>query len=67
MALTVAYRTLSGVHRIVSGAQAEHIANWTLSGFSGKRSAITHRTVRCAPDMSGEHGCLRATVDYDEQ
>jgi hypothetical protein len=34
--------------------QAEHQANMPLSGFSGALSAIIHRTVRCAQDMSGE-------------
>jgi hypothetical protein len=41
-------------HLTLSGAQAEHSTNWSISGFSRRRSAIIHWTVRCAPDMSGE-------------
>jgi hypothetical protein len=49
-------------HRTLSSAQAEHLANWALSIFSGIRSAIIHRTVRCAPDMSGELTEQRSTT-----
>jgi hypothetical protein len=41
-------------HRTLSGAQAEHLPNWPLSGFSGTRSAKIHQIVRCALDMYGE-------------
>jgi hypothetical protein len=46
--------------------QAEHHSNMPLSGFFMGRSAIIHRTVRYAPDMSGEpteQQSVRATVD----
>jgi hypothetical protein len=36
-----------------------------LSGFSGARSAIIHRAVRCAPDMSGEPAEQRLTSAND--
>jgi hypothetical protein len=42
---------LSGVHRTVSGAPREvALRNSPASGFHSSRSAIIHRTVRCAPD-----------------
>jgi hypothetical protein len=49
--------------------------NQPLSDFSGARSPIIHRTVRCAPDMSGEPTEQRLTsangrlpkVNSDEQ
>jgi hypothetical protein len=42
---------LSGVHRTVSGAPREVVLrNSPASGFHSSRSAIIHRTVRCAPD-----------------
>jgi hypothetical protein len=62
MVLPMAHQTLSGVHRTVSGAQPKHLANWPLSGFSGRRSTIIHRTVRYAPDMSGEPTEQRSSV-----
>jgi hypothetical protein len=34
--------------------QVEHQANMPLSGFLRARSALIHRTVRCAPDISSE-------------
>jgi hypothetical protein len=34
--------------------QDEQHSNQSLSGFSRACSAIIHRTVRCAPDMSSE-------------
>jgi hypothetical protein len=37
-------------HQTLSGARAEHLSKWPLSGFSERRSAIIHQTVRCAPD-----------------
>jgi hypothetical protein len=43
------HRTLSDVQRM-----AMFRSNQPLSGFFWVRSAIIHRTVRCAPDMSGE-------------
>jgi hypothetical protein len=33
---------------------ARHHPDMPLLGFSKGRPAIIHRTVRCAPDMSGE-------------
>jgi hypothetical protein len=41
-------------HRIVQVNLARTQANMPLSGFYRARSAIIHRTVWCAPDMSGE-------------
>jgi hypothetical protein len=38
------------VHRTVSGALGWHEVNWPLSGIHRRRTAIIHRTVRCAPD-----------------
>jgi hypothetical protein len=70
MVLLVAHRTLSGVHRTMSGAQAKALTNWLLLGFSGRHSAIIHQTVRFAPDMSGEPTEQRSgvpTVDCDKQ
>jgi hypothetical protein len=49
-------------HQTLSGAQAEHSTNWPLSGFTGSRSAIIHRTVWCAPDMSSEPTEQRSTA-----
>jgi hypothetical protein len=44
-------------HRTVSGGAPDSVrcarlarANWPLSGFHRRRTAIIHRTVRCAPD-----------------
>jgi hypothetical protein len=37
----------------LSGAPGDSDSNSSLSGFLGSRRAIIHRTVRCAPDMSG--------------
>jgi hypothetical protein len=45
MVLPVAHQTVSGVYRTLSGAQAEHLINWPLSGFPWSRLAIIHRTV----------------------
>jgi hypothetical protein len=52
----VAHQTLSGVH------QALDQTNMPLSGIRQARSAIIHRTVRCAPDMSGEPTEQRLTT-----
>jgi hypothetical protein len=41
---------LSGVHRIVSGAQAGALANRLLSEKTQRATTIIHWTVRCAPD-----------------
>jgi hypothetical protein len=41
-------------HRTLSDALGPRATNQTLSGIQWARSAIIHRTVRCAPDMSGE-------------
>jgi hypothetical protein len=45
------------VHRTVSGGAPDSVrwcrlarANWPLSGIHRRRTAIIHRTVRCAPD-----------------
>jgi hypothetical protein len=54
----------------VFDAQAKHLANWPLSGFSRRRSTIIHPIVRCTPDMSGETAEQRSdapTVDCNEQ
>ena len=37
----------------LSGAPGDSDSNSSPSGFLGSRRAIIHRTVRCAPDMSG--------------
>ena len=37
----------------LSGAPGDLDSNSSLSGILGSRRAIIHRTVRCAPDMSG--------------
>jgi hypothetical protein len=37
----------------LSGAPGDSDLNSSLSGILGSRRAIIHRTVRCAPDMSG--------------
>ena len=37
----------------LSGAPGDSDSNSSLSGILGSRRAIIHRTVRCAPDMSG--------------
>jgi hypothetical protein len=61
---------LPEAHQTLSGAQVEHLVNWPLSGFLGKRSAIIHETVRCAPNMSGEPTEQRSDapkVDCGEQ
>ena len=48
---------LSGVppnsEQFLSGAPGDSDSNSSPSGFLGSRRAIIHRTVRCAPDMSG--------------
>jgi hypothetical protein len=48
---------LSGVppdsEQYLSGAPGDSDSNSSPSGFLGSRRAIIHRTVRCAPDMSG--------------
>jgi hypothetical protein len=50
LVLSVAHRTLSGVHGTLSGAQAKAPTNWPLSDFFHSHSAKIHWTVRCAPD-----------------
>jgi hypothetical protein len=53
-------------HRTVSGAPRPYRVQTATLGFSQARSAIIHRTVRCATELSGEpagNGYLRATVD----
>jgi hypothetical protein len=53
---------ITGVHRTLSSAQAEHPPKRPVSGFSGSRSTIIHRTVWCALDMSGEPTEQRSTA-----
>jgi hypothetical protein len=48
------YTGLSGVHRIVSGAQAGPAANSLLSGISEGIVAKNHRTVQWRTELSGE-------------
>jgi hypothetical protein len=53
-------------HRTVSGAPGPYRVQAATLGFSQARSAIIHRTVRCATGLSGEPAdnvYLRATVD----
>jgi hypothetical protein len=38
------------VHQTVSGAPGPRATNQPLSGIQWARSAIIHRTIRCAPD-----------------
>jgi hypothetical protein len=52
--LPVAHRTMSDVHRTVSGAPGPRTSEQATLWFLQARSAIIHRTVRRAPDMSGE-------------
>jgi hypothetical protein len=40
-------------HRTCPVHQGTPTSNYSASGFSRDHSAIIHRTVRCAPDMSG--------------
>jgi hypothetical protein len=54
-------------HRIVSGAPGPYKVQIATLEFFQARSAIIHRTVRCATGLSGvtaEQRLLRATVDY---
>jgi hypothetical protein len=48
-------------HRTCSVHQGRPTSNSSPSGISRGNSAITHRTVRCTPDMSGapKKSCLR--------
>jgi hypothetical protein len=51
----------------LSGAPGPYRVQAVTLRFSQARSAIIHRTVRCATGLSGEparNGYLRATVDY---
>jgi hypothetical protein len=53
-------------HRTVSGAPGPYRVQTATLGFSHARSAIIHRTVRCATGLSGvpaSNDYLRATVD----
>jgi hypothetical protein len=53
-------------HRTVPGAPEPYKVQAATLGFSQARSAIIHRTVRCATGQSGEpagNGYLCATVD----
>ena len=53
---------LSGVHRTVSGAPDSLGANCLLSGVCRRRTAIIHRTVRCAPDCPVSQRSAEPTV-----
>ena len=64
LVLPVAHQTVSGVHRTLSGAQAEHHTNWPLFAFPQSHSAIIHRT---CPVSQRSNGQLRPTVNYGEQ
>jgi hypothetical protein len=50
------------VHRTVSGAPGCLGANCPLSGICQRRSAIIHRTVRCAPDCPVSQRSAEPTV-----
>jgi hypothetical protein len=50
----MAHRTLSGVHRTMSGAPGQQPTNQPLSGIFSVRSTIIHRTIQCATGLSGE-------------
>jgi hypothetical protein len=50
------------VHRTVSGAPGWHEVNWPLSGIHRRRTAIIHRTVRCAPDCPVSQRSVGPTV-----
>jgi hypothetical protein len=53
-------------HRIVSGAPCPYEDEPAIIGFLQARSAIIHRTVRCATGLSDEsagNNYLRAMVD----
>jgi hypothetical protein len=53
-------------HRTVSGAPGPYKDELATLGFLQARSAIIHRTVRCATGLSGvtaEQRLLRATID----
>jgi hypothetical protein len=49
----VCHRTVSGALPDMSGAPEDFNSNSPPSGIFRGHSAIIHRTVRCAPDMSG--------------
>ena len=49
-------------HQTLSSAQAKAPTNWPLLGFSKSHTAIIHRTVRCALNMSGEPTKQRPTA-----
>ena len=57
------------VHRTVSGGAPDSVrcarlvrANWPLSGIHRRRTAIIHRTVRCAPDCAVSQRSAGPTV-----
>jgi hypothetical protein len=50
------------VHRTVSGAPGWLCAKWPLSGIRRRRTAIIHRTVRCAPDCPVSQRSAEPTV-----
>jgi hypothetical protein len=50
----MAHQTVSGVHRTVSGAPGPYRVKSATLGKMEARSAIIHRTVRCATGLSGE-------------
>jgi hypothetical protein len=58
------------VHRTVSGGAPDSVrcarldrAKWPLSGIHRRRTAIIHRTVRCAPDCSVSQRSVGPTID----
>jgi hypothetical protein len=54
-------------HKTVSGAPGPYNVQLSTLGFLSARSAIIHRTVRCATGLSGapaEQRLFGATVDY---
>jgi hypothetical protein len=50
----VTHRTLSGVHRTMSGDQAGALCELAALGFSQRLSTKIHRTVWCGTRLSGE-------------
>ena len=54
LVLPVAHQTVSGVHRTLSGAQAEHHTNWPLFAFPQSHSAIIHRTCPVSQRSNGQ-------------
>jgi hypothetical protein len=57
----LAHRTLSSVHRTLSGALGSTTSETATLGNSRAASAIIHRTVRCATGLSSEPAEQRLT------